>query len=52
MNASPDNAPTAPQAAARKSGPPVPLVIVGALLLIGGIGLGGRMWWRSQTRAG
>jgi len=31
-----------------KSGPPVPLMIVGALLLIGGIGLGGRMWWRSQ----
>jgi membrane fusion protein (multidrug efflux system) len=31
-----------------KSGPPVPLMIVGALLLVGGIGLGGRMWWRSQ----
>ena len=31
-----------------KSGPPVPLIVIGALLLIGGIGLGGRMWWRSQ----
>jgi membrane fusion protein (multidrug efflux system) len=32
----------------KKSGPPVPLLIIGAALLIGGIGLGGRMWWRSQ----
>ncbi len=31
-----------------KSGPPVPLLVIGALLLVGGIGLGGRMWWRSQ----
>jgi membrane fusion protein (multidrug efflux system) len=45
MNAPQDNA-HAPKPA--KSGPPVPLLIVGALLLIGGIGLGGRMWWRSQ----
>ncbi|MFG6469052.1 HlyD family secretion protein [Roseateles sp. BYS87W] len=42
MNAPQDNAAT------KKSGPPVPLLIVGALLLIGGVGLGGRMWWRSQ----
>ena len=47
MNAPQDNAaPAAPKSA--KSGPPVPLLIVGAILLIGGIGLGGRMWWRSQ----
>jgi len=31
-----------------KSGPPVPLLVIGALLLVAGIGLGGRMWWRSQ----
>jgi membrane fusion protein (multidrug efflux system) len=31
-----------------KSGPPVPLLVIGAALLIGGLGLGGRMWWRSQ----
>ncbi|MFG6455960.1 HlyD family secretion protein [Roseateles sp. BYS96W] len=31
-----------------KSGPPVPLLVIGALLLVGGVGLGGRMWWRSQ----
>ncbi|MFG6461113.1 HlyD family secretion protein [Roseateles sp. DXS20W] len=50
MNAPQDNA-AAPKPAAqngKKSGPPVPLLIVGALLLIGGIALGGRMWWRSQ----
>lgn len=50
MNAPQDNA-AAPKPAAqngKKSGPPVPLLIIGALLLIGGIGLGGRMWWRSQ----
>ena len=50
MNAPQDNA-AAPKPAApnsKKSGPPVPLLIVGAILLIGGIGLGGRMWWRSQ----
>ncbi|MCF8206881.1 MAG: HlyD family secretion protein [Methylotenera sp.] len=50
MNAPQDKASAAPQPAdnGKKSGPPVPLLIVGALLLIGGIGLGGRMWWRSQ----
>ncbi|MFN3860051.1 MAG: HlyD family secretion protein [Roseateles sp.] len=32
----------------KKSGPPMPLRVVGALLLMGGIALGGRMWWRSQ----
>lgn len=50
MNAPQDNAAAVPQPAqsARKSGPPVPLLIVGALLLVAGIGLGGRMWWRSQ----
>ncbi len=31
-----------------KSGPPLPLLIIGAALLIGGIGIGGRMWWRAQ----
>ena len=46
MNAPQENNNAAPKPA--KSGPPVPLLIVGALLLIGGIGLGGRMWWRSQ----
>ena len=45
MNAPQDNA-TAP--GPKKSGPPVPLLVIGAILLIGGIGLGGRMWWRSQ----
>jgi membrane fusion protein, multidrug efflux system len=45
MNAPQENT-TAPTP--RKSGPPVPLILVGALLLIAGIGLGGRMWWRSQ----
>lgn len=45
MNAPQQNA--APAKPAR-SGPPVPLVVIGALLLIGGIALGGRMWWRSQ----
>ena len=45
MNAPQENN-AAPKPA--KSGPPVPLLIVGAVLLIGGIGLGGRMWWRSQ----
>ena len=44
MNAPQDT--TAPKPA--KSGPPVPLLVVGALLLVAGIGLGGRMWWRSQ----
>jgi membrane fusion protein (multidrug efflux system) len=50
MNAPQDQAPAAPLPAdnGKKSGPPVPLMIVGALLLIGGIGLGGRMWWRAQ----
>lgn len=49
MNAPQDKNNTAPSAEpAKKSGPPVPLLIVGAVLLIGGIGLGGRMWWRSQ----
>ncbi|MFT7773183.1 HlyD family secretion protein [Roseateles sp.] len=49
MNAAQDNA-AAPKPAenGKKSGPPVPLLIIGALLLVGGIGLGGRMWWRSQ----
>lgn len=44
------NAPQPNAAAAKtaRSGPPVPLVVIGALLLIGGIALGGRMWWRSQ----
>jgi len=46
MNAPQENAAIAPKPA--KSGPPVPLLIVGALLLVAGIGLGGRMWWRSQ----
>ncbi|MFG6413265.1 HlyD family secretion protein [Roseateles sp. DC23W] len=45
MNAPQDNA-TAP--GPTKSGPPVPLLVIGAILLIGGIGMGGRMWWRSQ----
>lgn len=45
MNAPQENT-TAPKP--KKSGPPVPLILVGALLLIGGIGLGGRMWWRAQ----
>jgi membrane fusion protein (multidrug efflux system) len=47
MNAPQENAapqPTQP----KKSGPPVPLLVIGAVLLIAGIGLGGRMWWRSQ----
>jgi membrane fusion protein (multidrug efflux system) len=50
MNAPQDQAPAAPLPAdnGKKSGPPVPLMIIGALLLIGGIGLGGRMWWRAQ----
>lgn len=49
MNATPDNA-AAPQPAGngKKSGPPLPLLVIGVVLLIGGIGLGGRMWWRSQ----
>jgi membrane fusion protein, multidrug efflux system len=49
MNA-PQDKDAAPQPAAngRKSGPPIPLLVIGALLLVGGIGLGGRMWWRSQ----
>ncbi len=38
----------APAPAPAKSGPPVPLLVVGALLLTAGIVLGGRMWWRSQ----
>jgi len=48
------NAPQQDQAApkpadnGRKSGPPVPLLVIGAALLVAGIGLGGRMWWRSQ----
>ncbi|MFT7724206.1 MAG: HlyD family secretion protein [Roseateles sp.] len=46
MNAPQDPAATAPQPA--RSGPPVPLLVIGAALLIGGLGLGGRMWWRSQ----
>jgi membrane fusion protein (multidrug efflux system) len=45
MNA-PQQAPAAPAPA--KSGPPLPLLIIGGLLLVAGIGLGGRMWWRSQ----
>lgn len=32
----------------KKGRPPVPLLVIGAILLIGGIGLGGRMWWRAQ----
>jgi membrane fusion protein (multidrug efflux system) len=44
MNAPQDT--TTPKPA--KSGPPVPLIVFGALLLVAGIGLGGRMWWRSQ----
>lgn len=49
MNAPQDNA-TAPKPAesGKKSGPPVPLLVIGALLLVAGAGLGGRMWWRSQ----
>ena len=49
MNAPQDNT-AAPKPAenGKKSGPPVPLLVIGALLLVGGIGLGGRMWWRSQ----
>ncbi len=48
MNAPQDNA--APKAAenGKKGGPPLPLLVIGAALLIAGIGLGGRMWWRSQ----
>lgn len=45
MNAPQENT-TAPKPA--KSGPPVPLLVIGVLLLIGGVALGGRMWWRSQ----
>lgn len=37
-----------PAKAPAKSGPPLPLLIIGGLLLVGGIGLGSRMWWRSQ----
>ncbi|MDR7332475.1 HlyD family secretion protein [Roseateles asaccharophilus] len=47
MNAPQENAPK-PAQNGKKSGPPVPLLIVGALLLIGGTVMGGRMWWRSQ----
>ncbi|MEO6278171.1 HlyD family secretion protein [Roseateles sp.] len=49
MNAAQENAtPPKPDVNSKKSGPPVPLLIFGAILLIGGIGLGGRMWWRAQ----
>ena len=49
MNAPQENAAAPkPKVNGKKGGPPVPLLIVGAILLIGGIGLGGRMWWRSQ----
>lgn len=34
--------------AAGKSGPPLPLLIIGVALLAGGLFLGGRLWWRSQ----
>jgi membrane fusion protein (multidrug efflux system) len=44
MNAPQDTATPKPA----KSGPPVPLIVFGALLLVAGVGLGGRMWWRSQ----
>ncbi|RZJ07923.1 MAG: HlyD family secretion protein [Rubrivivax sp.] len=47
MNAPQANAPQAAENG-KKNGPPVPLLIVGAILLIGGIAMGGRMWWRSQ----
>ncbi|MCE4555893.1 HlyD family secretion protein [Pelomonas cellulosilytica] len=43
-----DNVPTPIAPTAGKSGPPVPLLVIGALLLAGGLGLGGRMWWRAQ----
>ena len=46
MNAPQENAAAAPKPT--KSGPPLPLILIGTVLLIGGIGLGGRMWWRSQ----
>lgn len=39
MNAPQQNAAAKPA----RSGPPVPLLVIGALLLIGGIALGGRM---------
>jgi len=48
MNAPQDNAAAPKPNVNGKKGPPVPLLIVGAILLIGGIALGGRMWWRSQ----
>ena len=49
MTSAPADTPPKPSAQpAGKSGPPLPLLIVGGLLLIGGLGLGGRMWWRSQ----
>jgi membrane fusion protein (multidrug efflux system) len=48
MNAPQQNAAPKPADAGKKSGPPLPLLVIGAVLLIGGIGLGGRMWWRSQ----
>ena len=40
-----DLRPTSPPA---KSRPPLPLIVVGLALLIGGGYLGGRLWWRSQ----
>ena len=48
MNAPQDNAAPKPTENGKKGGPPLPLLIIGAVLLVGGIGLGGRMWWRSQ----
>ncbi|MBY0368117.1 MAG: HlyD family secretion protein [Burkholderiaceae bacterium] len=50
MNAPQEHTAAAPKPAepVKKSGPPVPLLVIGALLLVGGIGVGGRMWWRSQ----
>ncbi|WP_422014685.1 HlyD family secretion protein [Roseateles sp.] len=48
MNAPQQNAAPKPADTGKKSGPPLPLLVIGAVLLIGGIGLGGRMWWRSQ----
>jgi membrane fusion protein (multidrug efflux system) len=44
---SPAPTPTPPSTPA-KSRPPLPLIVVGLALLIGGGFLGGRLWWRSQ----
>ncbi|MBV8035743.1 HlyD family secretion protein [Roseateles sp.] len=49
MTAAQDNAAVPkPAENGKKNGPPLPLLIIGAALLVGGISLGGRMWWRSQ----